>query len=266
MSIPFHLDSTQVPYNFLRTDGMTDVNTIISDFRAQVVTGLSWTEPSTALFKTPIDAASRFLDVLLTRISATNLELRVRNQTGATIMTRRIQIVSGGSVNYYCNTYGFIIESLVAAQSEVAQGHVLDLTPDGQGDHSLYVVAGAFRSAADTNDNQGQHAGDLWAMDNGAATYRARIKRCDIDLGFTVNLTSIRDITGGFRLVDQMVDINFSTIVKWAGRVCHSLIGDISIPYGSIVRVNIDDATQAQFRVIGLLTAAQAMRTMQRCG
>ena len=261
MSIPYALDDAQIAFANAQDDGMTDVNTIISTVRTLLVTTLGWSEPSTALFKTPVDAASRFLDVLLTRISATNLEIRVRNATPTTVITRRIQITSGGSVWYHGNIFGLVIASL-SATNEIAQAHVLDQTPDLQSDSALYVVANAYRSAADSADGNGTIMGQYFAIDNGAAGMLSRLRRWtasgNSNGGSTVN-SQFQTITGKLLWRDALAAINSAGTLRWAGRICHALMCDSTLALLARRYPYIDTSTGKEFMVLGL-TSVQNMK------
>jgi hypothetical protein len=264
MTIPYHHDLSLVPYNYQETPAIVDVATIITDIRTLLVTDLGWTEPSTALFKTPVDAASRFMDVLLTRIAADTLEMRVRDQTGTTVCTRRIEINTGGTaVRYYCNIYGMVIESLIAAQSEILQAHLLDLTPDLQSDHSLYVIGNGYRDSSSTMDSNGTQVGYYYAVDNGTPGNLSRLKRFDYDTTPTADVPLI-DVTGAIAARDAIISINFSGTARWAGRICHSVLVDKTCANGAAIKPNIDDDTQCTFRVIGLEKINQ-MKQAFRC-
>jgi len=261
MSTPYFLDSAQIARANAQDDGVTDVNTIISSIRTLLVTTLGWSEPSTALFKTPVDAASRFLDVLLTRISATNLEIRVRNAAAATVITRRIQITSGVSVWYYGSVYGVVIEAM-SATAEVAQAHVLDQTPDLQTDSSLYVIANAYRSAADATDANAITTGFYFAIDNGAAGQLSRLRRWTANSGNDAGSSSKTLVThvGTMLWKDPLVAINSAGTLRWAGRICHALMCDSSIPVYGRRYPFIDTDTTKEFRVLSLTASASNMR------
>lgn len=262
MTVPYFLDSAQITFDNMQDDAVTDVNTIISSVRTLLVTNLGWSEPSTALFKTPVDAASRFLDVLLTRISATNLEVRVRNASAATVITRRIQLTSGASVWYHGNIFGVVIACLNTT-NEIAQAHILDQTPDLQSDSALYVIANALRTTADSNDANGSVTGQYYAIDNGAAAILSRLRRWtasgNSNGGSTVE-AAFRTIIGTLRYRDALCAINSAGTLKWAGRICHALMVDESV--GSNMRRNpyIDSSTGAEFLSLGLSATASHMK------
>jgi len=252
MTIPYHLDSTQIPFNYLRTDGMTDVNTIISDVRQQLVTGLGWSEPSTALFKTPIDAAGRWMDVLLTRIAATNLEFRTRNAAGTTLCTRRIQIDNPGSVEYFCNIFGVTVNALRANPPERFEAHILDQSPDLQSDSALYVISHGYRNNADTADLA--DTGRYFAIDNAVATLAARARRwATTETPAVVNLQTP---PGTYLFRDATVRINSAGVNRWAGRICHAIAVMQNIGLGVELQPFIDTSTPARFRVLGGVAGA----------
>lgn len=257
MSIPFHLSSASVPYNFLEVSaGIVDVETggvgIITTFRAQAVTGLGWAEPSAALFKTPVDAAGRFMDVLLTRISASTLEMRVRNQSSLSICVRRIIIdtaAPGSPVRYFFNVYGFYLEATRAASlPENLQAHVLDMTPDAFTDHTNYTAGMGYRDSAGADDGNGKIAGILMMLDNGSATIRSRLRKYDYDMS-NIAMT-IMGATGNIPTMDAWLDANFAGTLRWAGRVCHCIVVDTQNAPGNVIRPNIDGSTQASFKVV----------------
>ena len=134
MSVPTFLSTS---HRYLRTNGVTDVDTIITDVRSECVTNGSpaWTEPNTALFKSPIDASGRWFDVLLTRISATSLEMRVRDKNAVTVCTRRMYIDAGGTDIQYCTgEMHFAIVSLRSPAEFLIAG-MIDMTPESQTVH-----------------------------------------------------------------------------------------------------------------------------------
>ena len=122
---------------------------IITKARLELVTNGSWTEPSANLFKTPVTASGVFFDVLMTRIDADTLELRVRDYLGATLMTRRIDIEAAGNttINLYWGTFYLWIWTR-RATAEGFFAALLD--PAGVGgvdaDHPNRLVCNAHRS------------------------------------------------------------------------------------------------------------------------
>ena len=248
---PDFLNDSAVPFRYLQSTGITDVNTIISDVRSELVTNSTWTEPSTALFKSPPDSAGKFFDILLTKIAATNLEIRLRDYRGATLYTRRIQIDATASVNYFTNTRGICIESL-RATSEVASAYLLETTPDLLADVDNRLVGTTLRSTADTVDGAGGTMTVFFAFDAGAATNGNRCWACSNDAAGLVTM-----INGSATLVyrPHWVAINQSGTRRYTGRPYHALVGDAaSLTFGTDKTIPLGDGTTGTFRVIGLTT------------
>lgn len=263
---PDFLNDNTYPYNYLQTVGITDVNTIISDLRTQL-TGvtLAWTEPSTALFKSPPDTAGKFVDILCTRITQFNIEFRMRDYRGATICTRRIQIDNPGptAANYYCSVRGVTVESL-RATPEIAQLQLLDPTPDLVADVDNRTVGNGYRTAADVVDGNGSNSAQWFAVDAGAPAVSQRL----INWGANSASTVLGMIAGSSDFIyrDELLQINQSNSVQaWTGRPWHRLACDQTLPFSSDKTVPLGDGTTGTFRVIGLATV-NGLRVMCRKG
>lgn len=260
MSIPAYLDSSVYPFNYIEKYGLVDVDDgttgVITTTRAQIVGGsLNWTEPSTALFKTPVDSAGRFLDVLITRISSTVADFRVRNQAGVTVCDRRIQLGTG-TMRIFASTAYLVIELCQTnfASSHIAQAWLLDMAPDLNSDHALYVAGNGRLTNTSTDDSNGNTFAQLFAIDNGAA---AVIQRLGPRL---VNGNSatfpMMDAAGKWIFRECQCAINFGGTFKWAGRLVHSFMGDSTFNGGDERKIYIDINTIATFKMVGLAVAA----------
>ncbi len=269
MSLPAFLDSAVYPFTYLERNGLVDVETggvgIITDLRTLLVSTLGWSEPSTALFKTPVDAAGRFMDVLVTRIDSTHIEWRVRNAAAVTVCTRRIALGLGG-VRYFVSTVHAVVEVLLTDPnlSEVLQAYMVDMAPDGNADHALYVVGTGYRTAANSIDGQGTNASYLFAIDNGTA---AGLHRGGLYPGVTdgVNPTPLVDASYRAFLREFLITINFAGTFRWAGRLPHSLLGEGTF-FGTNGerKVYIDSSTPATFKAIGLTASNVIPRQLLR--
>lgn len=254
MTQPRFLNTTVNPYSYSQTVAVADVSTIISDIRTALVTGLGWTEPSTALFHTK-SLGGIWFDMLLTRILATKLEMRIRNQLGFTICTRRIQIDASTNVNYFCTTYSVVIESL-RATPELLQAHILDALPMGDGDWQFNVFATGLYTTADSNDNLGSAIGSYFAWEDGTAV--GRTSR-GLNASTDSQSTQIPRFMGsGSMLCEDAVTTTFSaSFGSWpimVGRIWHAFLVDSSIAFGTDKVLAVDDAASATFRVVGLAT------------
>lgn len=269
MSIPAYLDSSVYPFSYYETTTLlTDVETggvgVISQMRSMLVGGsLNWTEPSTALFKTPVDAAGRFLDVLVTRISSTVVEWRVRNAAAATICTRRANLGLGG-MRIYASSAHVLVEFLFTDPngSENLSANVLDMAPDANTDHVLYVIGAGYRNTAGTQDSSGNIPGRYFAINNGSATA--------VDYGGYYNQSSAANVIehispdGRWHFREIKCAISFAGAIRWAGRQTHTLISSTVFNGGNERKIYIDTNTVATYKAIGLALAATNIRQFMR--
>lgn len=256
MTVEAFLDEDAVPFDNTTLPQIVDVETggvgIISTLRAMLVTTLGWSEPSADLFKTPLDSASRFMDILCTRISASTLELRLRNQSATTICTRRITIDTspGGRVFIHASIYGLVIESL-RTTSEIFQAHVLDVSSDLKSEVTIYVTGSGHLTTGGANDGSGDHMGDLFMVENASVVFRRRLRR-DVDLLSTTivaPMTSQREFVFKPCLVGTLA---VGGAQRWAGRMYHVLRHIyFTAGTGIITKPSIDTNVNPKFRTLG---------------
>ncbi len=246
MTIPNHLNSS---FRYKETIGVTDVATVITDFRAETVTSGSpaWTEPSSNLFKSPTDADGRFFDVLLTRVDATTLEWRVRDQNAATICTRRIQIdAAGTTIRIYSGQYHAWVDALRATPEELWAG-ILDLSPLAQSAHSNYVYGNGRRTTANTVDGSGSNYDQAFMLDNGTAAIAVRVCRLACNLS-----TNVQQGPGGEDIFSSAeVLANMSGTVRRVGRYYQAFEVDGAKAAGAELDAPIDSGVTGTFKVVG---------------
>ncbi len=251
MTAPDFINDTICPWYYHQTTGMTDVNTIISDLRTGLVTNLSWTEPTTALFKSPVDSAGRFMDILVTRITATNVEFRIRDFRGSTLVTGRIQIDATASVNYFLTKFSMTVESL-RATIEIAHAHILEQTPDEASSLSNYITGNTYRNASDTADGS-WGLGRLIAFESGSpALVSGRFSNSQNAL-----LTNIASFSAAGTLLyrDCCMPITQNGVLRWSGRLYQAWLCDSGLAFGTDKTIPVDDAgATAVFRVVGFPT------------
>lgn len=183
MAIPTYLDTA---FRYFERIGVTDVQQIIDDVEDEVLAsaGLGsqewspWTNPSANLYRSPVDAWNRHMDVLLTRISQQKMELRLRDQSLDTIMTRRINLspTLSWTVRIYSGPYHLHIDVFQGGiLSEGFNCNIIDLSPDMQDCHPIYVCGNGTRDTSDVNNNSSYP--DQLYMKNGtdAASMVARV-------------------------------------------------------------------------------------------
>jgi hypothetical protein len=187
----------------------------------------------------------------------------MRNSSGTTITTRRIQITAGFAVRFFTNTMGFLIEAIQAdpASSETLQGHMLDQSPNLQSDVSNYVIMAGRRNNTSVDDGSGNIVGHYAAIDNGTPAFVAG--RLPSTLNAASGAIALQNIQSSFLLRDFLIHINQAGTIRWSGRICHALEIDSTIPPGSDRAVKIDTSTTATYRVTGnplIQTARMCMR------
>ncbi len=247
-------------FRFLNNATITDVATIITDFRSETVTNGSpaWTEPTSNNFKSPPDSVGRFFTVILGRVSATRLQFKILDQNQITIIDRVIDISGTTSVNYYTGQYHAWIESLVAT-AEIAWSGILDASPLTQGTYTNYVYGNSYRNSAGTIDGSGSQTGLMFMLDNGASTAQNRMRV--VGNNVNGNAPGLIDAGGNFMYHPCEVTANMSGNIRWIGRAYQVWMVDSSIAVGSTKTIIIGNAGETGvFRVISGLTSAVGVR------
>jgi hypothetical protein len=250
MSIPVFLASS---YYYFERAGVTDVQTIINDFSAQVLANVpAWTNPTGNRFQSPVDGYGRFFDVEFTRVDQYRLTMVLRDQNAVTIMTRRINIPSanGTVVRIYTGQYHFCVDiESNAGIPECLWGGILDMTPESQNSHSRYVFGWGSRSTSDVYSNG--YFEYLYMNDISGVASARRVNM------YTANQAGrprpIKDSLGYTLYYPAMVYVESinGQDMRYAGRMYHNLLvsekaGDI----GSILEVPIDAGVTGKFRIL----------------
>ena len=248
MSVPVFLNSSF--YYFERT-GVSDVQTIIDDFEHQVLVHNSpvWTKPSAGLYKSPVDADGRWYDVLLTRVTQQKLEMRLRDNAGATLCTRRINCPSANAWNVHIYTgshHMFIAVDVVSSSWESLMAGILDSTPDAA--HNKYLYGGGYRTNGDVND--AYHSCNRMSMfDNTTATLAERMT-C---YGGTTTSNAALTTQNGSRVYRPhglwCKPVGDAGSFRFAGRRYQTLLVEWTMTIGSKVTVPIDSHLSGLFRV-----------------
>lgn len=255
MAIPNFLSSTYdgTP-QYVKLAALNDVETggvgIITQVRALCVTNLGWTEPSGNLFKSPVQSDGTFMDILLTRIDATHLELRLRDDAVNTICTRRLIITAGNDVYIFAGTTRLVIYS-EATIKNVAHFWIIEPSPGLVADVTKRVVGSARYNAANTDDAAGGTILILFGWDNGAATNLNRVLKCATDQA--ANAT----VGGSTAQTDQSGRLWFhplraggkptSATIYYMGRLPNVLYGPANLGGGTLKTLPIDDSTNGVF-------------------
>jgi hypothetical protein len=188
------------------------------------------------------------MDILCTRITATNIEFRVRDFRAGTVCTERIQIDATASVNYFAGKYYAVVESL-RATPELLRAWILEQTPDAVGSSGNYTVAHGYRTTGDVADAS-EGAFRFYAIESGVATLAGRNHLSNSMAGSVIGLT---DAAGSLMYLEPSVYIAPQGGARWAGRMYQAFICDSGIAFATDKTIPVDDAgTTAVFRVLGL--------------
>jgi hypothetical protein len=262
MAVPAYLASS---FQYKETALITDMNDAITTFRDEVMNrnDPAWSEPSAALFKSPPDARGRWIDVLLTRISATNLECRVRNSSGVTIETGRIQMDAGGNIfRFFTGQFYFHIES-IRSQAECARGGILDLSPEAQDIHTQWAYAASYRTVADAVQGFPSFMG-LAVIDNATP---ARVTRIQPMIAYGEATIGTKSPSGGFifTAANVLMKAPGGSEFVFGGRMYQHMVCDGDLAPGSEIVVPIDAGSYGTFKVSGL-SSQNSLRVALRIG
>jgi len=246
---------------FRETSLVTTTATIVTDFRAVAVTSAGWSEPSANLFKSPVDANSRFMDILLTEISTTRLGWRVRDQNAVTICDRAFDIGASVTMNYFIGQHFAVVTNITGA--ELGQAFMLSLEPESQTVHANYTVATASRSSAGTGDSNGDSVGEYFAIDNVAAAVQNRL----IIHNSNAVIIPLINFSGALRYIPCVSQALFdATNRRVQGALYNAVLVDSGQLFASLHTISIGDAGETgDFKVQPLVTI-QGIRMAVRKG
>lgn len=130
---------------------ITDVANFITALRTILCTDNdpAWTEPTTATFKSPVDAAGRWFSVLVEAIDTDTLQYTVKDQYGTTVRVSRQDITTTGGgteIRVYSGQFHLWINSMRATPEEFISG-MLDLSPRAEDAWSTVVYTYAYRDS-----------------------------------------------------------------------------------------------------------------------
>jgi hypothetical protein len=163
MAIFTHFNTT---FRFTTFVAVTASSALTTNLRAELVTGLGWTEPSANRFKSPPDASGRFLEIIVSEPSAVRWQWQVLDDTGATVATREVLLSGAGeTIRYYSGPYHVWVEVDKGASNDESLGAgLLDLSPESQTVHPRYTWARGHRTSAGTADGNGDTASEFFTF------------------------------------------------------------------------------------------------------
>jgi hypothetical protein len=202
----------------------------------------AWTEPSTALFKSPTDAAGRFFDCLFTKIDQQTLELRVRNQVAATICTSRFQAgVTPWMCRIFSGQFHLLVECWNAGGYAHLFGGILDQSPDPQGSNPCYVYGGGLLSATNTNDGY-SNVGRSFMNDGNGSAYADRSTAYNTSNN---SASCMYHMNGAkiYRPAETYAYYDGGANMRVAGRKYQYVLCTSDLWYGTKVQVPIDNVS-----------------------
>jgi hypothetical protein len=253
MAVPAYLAAS---FHYKETGIITDAADVITAVRDELVNqnDPAWTDQGGGLFRSPVDASGRWIDILLTRIAATNLEMRARDNAGQTIVTGRMQIQAGGRIiRIFSGQFHFHIESVIpGGASEYVRAGILDLSPESQTAHGQWCYAMSHRDTSDvvrTLSNQ-QDGAFMW--DNNAYALAGRF----FSYFNTSSGGSLVSPSGGYIFMAVGAGAKAPgeiTQYCYAGRLYNHMIGDHDrLVAGAEFTIPIDAGTFGTFKVSGI--------------
>ena len=260
MSVQSFLASS---FDYFERPGVSDVQTIIDDFADRALHHNSpvWTDQGGGAYKSLVDAFGRFFDVMFTRVTQQKLEMRLRDQNGVTICTRRINCPSANTwmTRIYTGQYHLWIEAQVfTAAAEYLYAGILDLSPDAQNAHAQYVYGNGSRTTADSAD-QFRANNQSFMLDNNAPGTAQRNTLYQQKASTSVAIVATMNGSRIFRPVEQWVQpAGVPNVFSWAGRRYQTLIVDSAWTAGTLFQVPIDVGLSAWFKVVETYTSYAA--------
>lgn len=263
MTRPRFVDDGVCPWGYRSDAAMTDWNTFLTNINTELVTNLSWTTPSANLYQSPADAGGRWIDLLFTRVSATNLECRMRDHLGRTVYTRRIQIAGGGTtVEYYVGKFYAVIQSLQAT-AELIQAYIFEPSPDTELELFNHGIMGtAYRSTGDVNDSLGHQVGNLFGLLDSSQAYASLATRAAPGEAYTSNGSANMIMVSGNLLIEPLMPWTNApgNVNKHCGQVYQCWYIDNGKAFASDHTIKVEAGVTKTFRVLSLPVVTNGLR------
>lgn len=267
MAVPTFLAGVlNTDFNYLSRTAITDTITILNDLNTQL-TALGWTcsvagssPTAVGTYQSPTTVAGIFIKVVITQVSATVLKFACTDYWGIAINTtantpqQNIVATGGGTeARYYCNKYGFFLDTLPSGVAECFACGILDQTPEAINvpRASCFCSTGPRNSA---NTLAGNACDNYWLLLVGAATYTSSTSYAGCMRMTCTNVAIVRSTIAGSLLVSPQEFAGSATPYWFYGRVFQALLVDSGQAFGAQITVPIDTGMTAVFRVLGFIT------------
>ena len=245
-------------HRYLEDVGVTASSALTTSFRAEVVTGLGWTEPVGSRFKSPPDPDGRFFEIIVSEPSAVRWRWQLLNDVGTTIMTREILLTGAGETVRYHTGEAHVwveIDKGIGITEPLGAG-LLDLSPESQTVHTNYTWGRGFRNTSGNNDGLNDFLHEFFMLDNGLATARGRLVDFREGGGTQIQMVTFSGARG-YHQPAMLVAVNNLAQLRLAGRMyqCMLTVGG----FGSNPTVPIGDASET-----GLFRATRHRKNTQQ--
>ncbi len=257
MGIPAHWNTA---YRYKETLAVTDVQTIINDLYAELVTNGGWTCPaggigsSPTTFKSPARADGVYFTVQCTRVSATRIGYVVLDQNGMLVnnQTSSTQDIDAGgtTVHYFTGPLHLCVNTERATPECFACG-VLDQSPE--------ALTGAPRASYWASNGPRGNTGTWlvstwvtnWALNKDATAYSGAARAIPRGCGSTHR----RSHANGTWIIEPFEMADSANQENLLGRVFQAVIVPDTIAFAGEVTVPLGDGSSTGvFKVVGLIT------------
>ncbi len=247
MAVPSFLAGN---FRYLETLGVVDVDTIISDLRAELVNATNnWTEPVANSFKSPVDDYGRFITIALSRVSATRVSFLVTDKWGQTIVNGTFDIDAGGCpVRYFTGPDYCYVETVRAVTPEFGMAWKANNSPEIDGIDGYPWFAHTYRNSTGTTQTSNFAYAFGW---NSVNSYQSSEYLCSAEM-YTSNtaFSNGRTFSGTHLFVPEECFhyVPGAGYYAWAGRMPQTVQGPSSLASGVEVTIPIDEGENATFK------------------
>jgi len=249
MGNPRFLDGAIYPFRYYSESVPANTSTQITTTLRAELTALSWTEPVAKTFRSPANAAGRYMDLVVTEPSSATWQMALYDSFGTSICTRRIEVNVGmvTTVEYYTGKAHVFIDSNYGGGARQIYAFLTDPFPDEERFYDHPVVGNGSLNTSSTFDTVG-YLQYCWAVDGSASTYAQRAKTFSPIGGTTYSPV----MPSGRYLYDALwISQNVGGTICWTGKCIQALLGPAAAAYSDWV-IPINYAASATFRATSL--------------
>jgi hypothetical protein len=235
-------------------EAFVDTTTMLATLTNLLVTlpmsSEKWIESPAHTFTSPADSAGRFLKLVFTNPSSTQLNLDVRDQNNVAVITssqRSIVMTPGNTIHYYsCSKFLYIQDETTSFH---LGGGMLTSFPEAEGGNGNYVYAHGTSNSAGSNDGQDPYLSFYYMLDNGVATVNGRL--IDTAINSSGNNFGMQMGTGAYKYDAPEMQANYSGSNRFAGRMFNAYVCDSSFAPGATRTLPIGNSGETGvFRVV----------------